>query len=517
MRRLLCLLGIVLFVCLGIGSRSSSAEIRLPKMLSDHLVLQRQAPIHIWGWASPGERVTVKFHGQMRVGEADAYGEWSVWLEPEQAGGPYILTIAGIASADQPVSVSDVLVGDVWVASGQSNMEIPLRGFPNSAVIKNGSQEIAAATLPQVRLLRIDHKASDIPLDDISNTWTLCTPETAIDFSAVAYFFGRQINREEKVPIGLIDSTWGGTPVSSWISLDALGADSSFMPVFATRARFADQQNRLARVIAAEKREDAAALEAHRPLPKHHWHPEEISHTPAALYNGMIAPLTPYTIKGFLWYQGEEDSAPERSAMYHSLFSAMIADWRTQWRQGNLPFLYVQISSFRSEGENWGAVRDAQRRTLEVANSAMAVSIDVGESDNVHPADKQTVAARLAMAAHGMVYRDARSEYSGPLFRQATVESGAIRVWFDHATGGLRSNLAPEGSKVTPDSFQSAFEIAGRDHRFFPAKARIDGETVVVTSTSVAEPQYVRYAWDNDSTGGLYNAEGLPASTFTSE
>ena len=517
MKQSVRLLRVSLLFFLGWSTLTAAAEIRLPKMIGDHAVLQRRAPIHIWGWSSPGEQITVKFHAQTRSASANAYGEWEVYLQPEEAGGPYTLAVSGNGTDSHPLSVSDVLVGDVWLASGQSNMEIPLRGFPGSAVIKNASQEIASADMPRIRLLRVDHKASDIPVDDIADAWTLCTPETATDFSAVAYFFGRQIHRDEKVPIGLIDSTWGGTPIASWMSLTALGANASFMPVFASRAEFADQQSRLAQVIAAEKREDAAALEAHRPVPKHPWHPSEVSWTPAALYNGMIAPLTPYSIKGFLWYQGETDSAPERAPLYTALFSAMIADWRAQWKQGALPFLYVQISSFHSEGEDWGTIRDAQRRTLDVANTAMAVSIDVGEADNVHPPDKQTVAARLALAAHGMVYHDTVGEFSGPAFRQATTEPGAMRVWFDHASGGLQTNLAPAGSTVTPESFKSAFEVAGADRKFVAAQAKIEGETVVVTSSAVPHPQYVRYAWANDSVGGLYNRAGLPASTFTSE
>jgi sialate O-acetylesterase len=288
------------------------------------------------------------------------------------------------------------------------------------------------------------------------------------------------------------------------------------MPVFESRAHFADQQTRLDQIIAAEKRADAAALEANRPPPKHPWHPAEQSWLPAALYNGMIAPLTTYSIKGFLWYQGETNSAPERSPLYAALFPAMIADWRAQWQQGNLPFLYVQISSFHSDGENWGEIRNAQLRTLAVVNTAMAVSIDVGDPTNVHPSDKQTVAARLALAAHSMVYSHS-GEYSGPTFRQATADSGGMRVWFDHASGGLRSNLAPAGSTVTATTYQSAFELAGDDHIFVPAHASIEGETVIVTSPAVLNPRYVRYAWTNESTGGLYNQYGLPASTFTSE
>jgi sialate O-acetylesterase len=488
------------------------AELRLPRMIGDHSVLQRQVPIHIWGWSSADEHITVTFHAQSRSADANAYGEWSVWLEPEQAGGPYTLTVSGTAPDSHRISVADVLIGDVWVASGQSNMEMPLRGFPGSAVVKNAAQEIAGAQQPQIRLLRIDHTFSDIPVDDIADSWTLCTPETAAEFSAVAYFFGREIQQKERVPIGLIDSTWGGTPIESWLSLEAIGSDASLMPVFAARAHFADEQGRLAAVRAAEKREDAAAAETHQPQPKHPWHPDEGPWRPAGLYNGMIAPLTPYSIKGFLWYQGESNSAPELAPMYTKLFPAMIADWRARWRQGELPFLYVQISSFHpDERQEWGIIRDAQRRTLAVAKTAMVVSLDVGTLDNVHPPDKQTVGARLALAARGLVYGDG-SDYSGPVFRQATTEPGGMRVWFDHASGGLHMAHADASG-----SFESAFEVAGDDRKFIPAHAVVDGETVLVTSSAVRNPRYVRYAWANESKGGLYNREGLPASTFTSE
>jgi sialate O-acetylesterase len=507
------------WVCcaIGIGGRSqASAEVRLPVMIGEHSVLQRGTPIHIWGWSAPHERVTVTLHAQSQSTVGDEYGEWSLWLRPEQAGGPYTMRVEGAAQDSHPISLSDILIGDVWVASGQSNMEIPLHGFPGSAVIKNAAAEIASANQPQIRLLRVDHKVSDIPANDISSGWTLCTPQTATDFSAVAYFFGREISGTEHVPIGLIDSTWGGTPIESWMSLSALGANAAFMPIFATRARFANEQSRLTQVEAAEKRENEAAAQAHEPAPKHPWHPSEGSWRPAALYNGMIAPLTPYSIKGFLWYQGETNSSPERAPMYASLFPALIADWRTQWQQGNLPFLYVQISSFHSDGEIWGVIRDAQRRTLSVANTAMAVSIDVGETDNVHPADKQTVAARLALAARGMVYKDGTS-FGSPLFRMATIEPGGMRVWFDNAEGGLHIGRPSQDSSSLSSSFASAFELAGDDHKFVPAQAVVDGETVLVTSTRVLHPRYVRYAWENESKGGLYNRFGLPASTFTSE
>jgi sialate O-acetylesterase len=403
------------------------------------------------------------------------------------------------------VTVSDVLVGDVWVASGQSNMEFPLKGFGGSTVLKDGAEEIAHATVPTVRLLRLEHKSSDVPVEDVDGTWTLCTPETAASFSAVAYFFGREISQKEHVPVGLIDATWGGTPVASWISLDGIGADASLMPIFATRALFADEQSRAARVEAAEKREDAAALAAHQPLPKHPWHPDEASWLPAALFNGMIAPMTPYSIKGVIWYQGETDSAPATAPIYARSFSAMIGDWRNHWKEGNFPFLFVQISSFDSPKEDWGIVRDQQRRTLAVSNTAMAVTLDVGTPDNVHPPDKQTVGARLAVAARAMVYEEA-VDYSGPMFRQATQDGAGMRVWFDHAQG-----LTARGGEL------AGFEIAGADKHFVPAAAVIHGSSVEVKSAGVKTPEYVRYGWQNVTNANLYNRAGLPASTFTSE
>jgi sialate O-acetylesterase len=486
-----------------------AAEVRLPHSLSDHAVLQRDAPIHIWGWADPKEHVSVEFHTQTREATANEYGQWSLWLAPESAGGPYTLQVKGAATA-APLSVTDLLVGDVWFASGQSNMEFPLKGFPGQAVLKDQEKEIANATLPQVRLLRVEHKGANFPVEDVSATWTSCTPQTAADFSAVAYFFGREIQQKEHVPIGLIDSTWGGTPIEAWISFDALSGDASLMPAFASWARFADQQTRLSEVVAEEKREDGAAAQAGQPKPTHPWHPAPESWQPGALYNGMIAPLTPYSIKGVIWYQGETNSAPERAPLYEKLFSTMINGWRGDWQQGQFPFLFAQISSFHSPKENWGMLRDQQRRTLAVANTAMAETLDVGLADNVHPPDKQTVGARLATAALATVYGKP-VEYSGPLFRQAAREDNGLRVYFDHANG-----LRTHGAALL------GFEVAGKDHTFYPAKATIvetgaQRGSVLVHSDSVAEPVYVRYAWQNVTDANLYNAADLPAPTFTSE
>ena len=490
-----------LVISVLVSASSLPAQIRLPHMLSEHAVLQRDRPIHIWGWSDPSETVDVVFHEQKLHLVANDLGEFSGWLAPEKAGGPFSLTITG-GKSSPAVTVGDLLVGDVWFASGQSNMEMPLQGFTGQAVVKNSESEIAASAHPNIRLLRFEHNASVIPVEDLPATWTTCEPGTTANFSAVAYFFGREIAEREHVPVGLIDSTWGGTPVDSWMSLKSIAANASLMPVFASRARFAAVQTSRQRVIDRDKRDDAAARARKERPPEHPWHPDERSWNPSALYNGMVAPATSYTVRGFLWYQGESDSTPERSPMYARLFPALIEDWREQWGEGALPFLFVQISSFNSPPEIWGAIRDAQRRTLSVANTAMAVSLDVGAANNVHPPDKQTVGHRLALGARRLSYGE-NLEWSGPMYREATTEGKGARVWFDHAEGGLQTNGPVLG-----------FELAGEDGHFLPGSATVHGDTVLVEAEGVPHPRSVRYAWANVTNANLENREGLPASTF---
>jgi sialate O-acetylesterase len=494
--------GLLALATICLLSTTVRAELQLTPLITDHAVLQRDAPIHLWGEALPGEKLSIAFHAQSLATTANQLGLWEAWLMPEPAGGPFTLSVRGSSELTR----SDLLVGDVWFASGQSNMEMPLGGFPPTAHIANADEEIAHAALPQVRLLRMEHKSSDSPLPGISAAWQPCTPATAKDFSAVAYFFAREISQREHVPIGVIDSSWGGTPIDSWVSLDALSADASLMPALASRAHFADAQTHLGLIESEEKKADAEAAAHHLAAPSHPWHPDPSSWIPAALYNGMVAPFTPYTIKGFLWYQGETDSAPDRVGLYAKLLPTLIADWRRHWQQGNLPFLFVQISSFESPAENWGLIRDSQRRSLDVTNTAMAVTLDIGQRDNVHPPDKQTVGARLALAGRALAYGETALEFQGPLYRQTTREGTALRVWFDHAEG-LHSN---------GDALRG-FEVAGPDGHFVPAAATIHGNAVVVSSPQVSDPVEVRYAWQNFSDANLYNGVPLPASTFAAK
>ncbi len=483
-----------------------SAAVTLPAVLSSHMVLQREQPIHLWGWADPQETVSLEFQAAQRSTVANRKGRWDVYLPPQAAGGPYTLTV----KAANTIELEDVMVGDVWFASGQSNMEMPLAGFPNSAVVTNDDEEIRNANQPSLRLLVVRKKTSDFPVPDFEPTaWTKCTPETAAKFSAVAYFFGKDLAEKEHVTIGLIDSTWGGTPGEAWISMHGLSSDAALMPVFSQWAAFADGQTEIAATVEAEKKEDEAARKANRPLTPHPWHPNPDSWQPAALYNGMVAPATDFRIKGVIWYQGESNAGGGRANLYEKVMPALIADWRTNWHEGNFPFLFVQIANFKTGGgDGWPIVREAQRRTLAVVNTGMAVTIDIGDPANVHPSNKQDVGARLALAARKIAYGEYDLEDSGPLFRETATEAHALRVWFDHTTGGL----ATKG-----DGTLTGFEVAGADHHFMNANARIDGFNVVVSCDGIAEPKYVRYGWADAPTVNLLNGKGLPASPFTSE
>lgn len=488
---------VLAFTCSFTAAR---AEVSLPKIFSSHMVVQRNMPVHVWGNAAPGEQVSVSFHGSSASVTASNAGRWSVYLPAQPAGGgPFTLTVKGTNT----VTLDDILMGDLWIASGQSNMEMPLAGF-GSAPIKNSEKEIAAANHPEIRLLLVERDSAQYPLEDAKavHGWSLCTPETAKPFSAAAYFFARDVQQHQHVPIGLIDTSWGGTPAEAWTSLASLSADASLMPVFGERAQRMDRE-------ASERRMDQvakqAALEGKPAGVPRPWHPDPASWEPAGLYNAMIAPFTPMPIRGAIWYQGEANTSPAAAGLYNRLFSTMIQDWRRQWHQGNFPFLFVQLSAYGvGNNSSWGLLRDAQRRTLALENTGMAVTIDVGEEKNIHPADKETVGTRLALLGRSVSYGENITAF-GPLFRLAYPEGGAMHVWFDYAKG-----LNVKGSTL------EGFEVAGSDGSFVPATAKLEGDTVVVSSPQVAEPRFVRYAWANFPTANLYNGAGLPASTFTS-
>ena len=475
------------------------AEVRLPSIFADHMVVQRDLPVHVWGMATPNETVSVTFRGESETTTTDPLGRWSLYLKPGEAGGPFSMEVHG-ANA---ISLQDILVGDVWVASGQSNMEFPMAEGMNRGV-NNEKAEIAAANYPRIRLMTIATNSSDYPLGDagISQAWGACTPSTVAQFSAVGYFFARDLQAHQRVPIGVIDDTWGGTIAEAWTSLDGLSANASLMPVFAWRAKLMDELPTNMLEQKKEQQEIAAAKAAGKPIPEFPWHPDPASWKPAGLYNAMIAPLTPFPIKGVIWYQGESNGDAEAVPIYGELFKTMIQDWRNHWGEGPFPFLFVQLTSW-NPGSTWPELREQQNEALALKNTGMAVSIDVGDPDNIHPKDKQDVGARLALAARGIAYGES-IEYSGPIFRQVTTDDHSLRVWFNHTGGGLTSK---NGSL-------RGFEIAGVDQKYYPAQAKIDGDTVVVSSPSVATPIVVRYGWAANPDCNLYNGADLPASPF---
>lgn len=483
------------------------AQVTLPKILSSHMVIQRDLPVHVWGMAAPGEYVSVSFRGEVRTTRAGELGRWSVYLKPGAAGGPFQMTVQGTPTAEsghaapgQTIKLDDILVGDVWVASGQSNMEFMMHQAATA------DEDLPHAANPRIRLLVVKRAASPYAQDDIdSDGWAASSPETAHDFSAVAWYFGREIEQKENVPVGIIDSTWGGTVAESWTRLTALGEDASLAPLFVSRGEMTDREATALLEDKWQQQQIAEAKTAGKPEPQFPWHPELDMWAPGMLWNGMIAPLTPFPIRGVIWYQGESNSALQRAPLYGRLFRTLIEDWRRQWGEGDFPFLFVQISNFTSgPQEDWATVREGQLRALELRNTAMAVTIDIGNPDNVHPTDKLDVGLRLARAARALSYGE-KIEYSGPLYRQATTEGNMLRVWFDHAEG-----LTAKGGPLT------GFEVAGRDGKFVPAAARIEGETVVVMSPAVPEPVTVRYGWANSPECNLFNGAGLPASPFTS-
>ena len=488
-------------------SANLPAQVRLPKILSSHMVVQRDLPVHVWGKSAPGQSVSVAFRDESHSVHADLLGHWDANLKPGPAGGPFTLTVTPGSEPNQPatqpaIKLDDIMVGDVWVASGQSNMEFPLSRASTAA------QDLPKASNPQIRLLMIPKRTADYAMWDAdTDGWTPSNPETAKEFSAVAWYFARDIAERQHVTIGLIDATWGGTVGEAWVRLTALGEDASLAPIFVSRGKMTDDAADAVAEQADEKRQQDEAKAAGKPAPQFPWHPPLNSWGPGLLWNGMIAPLVPLPIRGVLWYQGESNSALARVHSYDRVMRTLIEDRRGQWGVGEFPFLYVQISNFKSTPrEDWAALREQQVRTLAIRNTAMAVTIDIGNPDDVHPTDKLDVGLRLARAARALTYDETNLEYSGPMFRQATTESSSIRAWFDHAKG-----LNAKGGPVT------GFEVAGRDGRFAPATAMIDGSTVVASSPDVPAPVNVRYGWANSPQCNLFNVENLPASPFTSE
>lgn len=639
--RPLCL---ILFFAILLFYSTSFAEVRLPRLISDGMVMQRDAKVNVWGWAAANEKVTVRFHDKVYTTTADAKGNWSITLPVMKAGGPYTMKVEG----SNIIEVKNIMIGDVWICSGQSNMALPME-----RVKERYSSVIANAENPAIRhfflATQYDFKK---PHEDIpAGGWMSATPENVLKFSATAYFFARSLYQKYSVPIGLINASVGGSPAEAWLSADALKKFPEHLKEaerFKNDALLDSIQNTERSISRAwyntiykndkgshdqKKWYDTTYSDAHWPVMNipGYWHdqglkdlngvvwfrkefsvspsmvgksvklylgcivdsdsvyvngklvgttgyrypprrytiPEHLlkagkntivirvisnvgkggfvedkayhitngtdtidlrgtwkyhvgtvaqplapttfmQYKPGGLFNAMISPLLRFPIKGVIWYQGESNTA--RAATYHAIFSALINDWRNHWKQGDFPFLYVQLSNYApisaSEG-GWSELREAQRKTLSVPNTGMAVTVDIGEWNDLHPLNKEDVGKRLALAAQYIAYGDKKVVYSGPIYRSKEVKGDKIKLHFTSIGSGLTSrNNEP----------LKYFEIAGADKKFVPAQAKITGNTIEVWSEQVKNPVAVRYAWmDNPQGANLYNKEGLPASPFVAE
>jgi sialate O-acetylesterase len=478
------------------------ADVRLPAVFSDHMVLQQGALVPVWGWAAAGEEVTVSIAGQAKKASANAEGKWSLKLDPLAAGGPLTLTVQGA----NMLAVKDVLVGEVWLGSGQSNMAMTV----NRAL--NFEEEKSAAHLPQVRMFTVARGASAKAKDDCQGSWVVCTPETVGLFSATAYFFGRELHKTLGTPVGLINSSVGGTPIESWISPEAQHASAELKPFFEAQAKEDAKFDPVAAKAQYEKalvrwqEAVAKAKAAGQPLPRKPQDPVAVRARKGdvgGLFNGMIAPLIPYALRGVIWYQGEANTAPTKSQFYQHQLPLLVKDWRSRWGQGEMPFGWVQLPNYEASARDWPIVQEAMLKSLSVPNTGMAITIDIGEAKDIHPKNKQDVGKRLSLWALATVYgKDVPS--SGPLPEALQVRGREAVVSFKHAYEGL----AAKGDEL------KGFEIAGADGAWHPGQARIEGSQVVVVSPTVASPAAVRYAWDDNPVCNLYNGAGLPASPF---
>lgn len=497
---LLCLLALL---------PAAGAELRLPAVIGENMVLQRGKALPIWGWAQPGEAVTVTLGAQKLIALAGRSGRWQVTLAPMRASAqPLTLRITGDRS-ETPQVLKNVLVGEVWLCSGQSNMAWSVLAS------RDGRQEAAGARHPGIRLLSVARAPAGQPQERTSAAWQACTPRVAGRFSAVAYYFGRALHRRLGVPIGLIDSSWGGTRIEPWTPLAGLVAvpelEGLARQALRAEADFQRQVlHRLDRIAAwvAAAREARAAGKAAPAAPLMPEHRLASHRQPTGLYNGMVHPLVPFAIRGAIWYQGESNL---RDGMaYLPKMKGLILGWRKVWGQGAFPFYYVQLAPYRyrARADLLPRIWEAQTAALALPGTGMVVTTDVGNPRDIHPRNKQAVGGRLALWALARTYGQAGVVHSGPRYVRMTVEQGKVRLHFEHVGGGLESR---DGKPL------DWFSVAGADRKFHPARAVIVGETIVVSSPRVPTPVAVRFGWHQLASPNLRNKAGLPAAPFRTD
>jgi sialate O-acetylesterase len=503
---------LVSFALASLFAATAAADVKLPALFTDHMVLQQGQKNRVWGWAEPGEEVTVAIGDQTQKAAAGNDGKWLVTLGAMEVGGPHTLSVSG----KNKLQVQDVLIGEVWICSGQSNMGMTVSGSNDADL------ETRTANFPRIRLISVPQVGTQEPQDDFQGKWELCSPQTVGGFSAVGYFFGRQLHQTLDVPIGLIDDAWGGSAAEAWVRLDKLQADARYEPLLARWAETArtynpekaaaDSEQQLAKWQEAVKTARAEG----KPLPQRPRAPQNPligNQRPANIYNGVLKPTIGYGIRGVIWYQGESNAS--RAYQYRELFPLMVNSWREEWGQGDFPFYWVQLADFLPEkpepGESaWAELREAQTLALnKLPNSGQAVIIDSGEANDIHPKDKQTVGKRLARWALARDYGITGVPYHSPQFKSVEIKEGKAIVSFDHVGGGLKSFDVNE---------LKGFAVAGSDKKFVWAKAQVVGkDQIAVSAEGVAEPVAVRYAWADNPVCNIYSAEGLPVTPFRTD
>ena len=492
---------------LSLASRVNSfAQVKLPALFANNMVLEQHSEAAIWGWAAAGEKISItgSWNNKTVSVVADVSGKWKAKIQTASAGGPFTLSIA----ASNYIQLNNILLGEVWLCSGQSNMDF--RMAPSQTTkwltgVNDFEHEIASADFPHIRMFTVVQRTSELPETEVDGKWEISNPATVGHFSAVAYYFARKLQEMMHVPIGLIHSSWGGTPAEAWTSKESLEGDDDFKPIL-DRYNKAKLDYMTAKHVYDEKLRwwnSRSISEAKDSLLKAPDKPPAIKfhQAPSNLYNAMIAPLVPYTIKGVIWYQGESNSS--RAYQYRKLFPALIQQWRKDWHT-ELPFYFVQIAPHFQQGPE---IREAQFLTMRsVSNTGMAVIVDAGDSLDIHPRNKKVVGDRLAWWALAKLYGRNHLSYSGPLYRTFSVRGNSIKILFDFSRG-----LKSSGSILT------GFEIAGPDRIFHPALAVIRGRAVVVWGENTAKPIAVRMGWAAFPHVNLYNRAGLPASPFRTD
>jgi sialate O-acetylesterase len=484
-------------VCATFWSTAGHCAVGVATPVGDNMVLQADSDPAIWGSAKPEEKITVTFAGKQFHGIAQSDGRWSIHLGKLKAGTVSDLSIQG----ENQLLFKNVAVGEVWICSGQSNMTFQLDKSLNCM------PAISEPDNPNIRLFVVALNASNRPLDYVIGNWSESTSKARKSFSAIGYYFAHDLQKKLGVPIGIIESGWGGTTAQAWMSPESLSSNLNFAAKYwvkpwsaeeTLKTNIDDYQHKSLDWINACTR----AGNSGRKMPPRPALPKDIQSVPSSLYNAMIKPLTPMTIRGVIWYQGESNAYDPIT--YRKLFPALIADWREHWHIGSFPFLFAQLPNYAKAPPNsWPLIREAQLETLHVPETAMVTTIDVGNPNDIHPKNKQPVGARFALAALNTVYKE-DVEASGPIFDHLDLRGNNLVCTFKHA----------ENLKSKPSGQVSGFEISGPDRNFVKANAVIEGEKVVVSSLSVREPLYVRYGWDNSPNCNLFNGSDLPASPF---